>query len=98
MLLLVSPRLLSCHYISGYPFGIDIIIAFLFILQKNCFWSEYIYNEEMKTRYNIEIEYWTAFQKQFAEKFLDEILNNFDTALQVHHKKNKVTITKSFEN
>ena len=40
MLLLVSPRLLSCHYISGYKIPplrrsilIDIIISFLLILQ-----------------------------------------------------------------
>lgn len=51
----------------------------------------------MKTHYFIDIEYWTEFQRQFAEKFLDDILKNFDIALQAHHKKNKVTITKTFE-
>lgn len=51
----------------------------------------------MKTHYYIDVEYWTEFQRQFAEKFLDDILKNFDIALQAHHKKNKVTITKTFE-
>lgn len=49
----------------------------------------------MKTHYHIEIEYGSESQKQFAEKFFDEILKNFSTDLEVHHKKNKVTINKS---
>ena len=48
-----------------------------------------------KTRYTLDIEYGSQFQKQFCEKFLDDILKNYWIAMKVHHKNNNLTINKS---